>query len=88
MRGSAKKDRHVTFQNNGSQLLDIPHAVAIESGKFFLIHMCMHLSTNTVTTPQWCMLRATDIPTCDNATLVDAEAHLLMLQTTHLHLLL
>ena len=34
MRGSAKKDRHVTFQNNGSQLLDIPHAVAIESGFF------------------------------------------------------
>ena len=60
----------------------------LSPGKFFLIHMCMHLSTNTVTTPQWCMLRATDIPTCDNATLVDAEAHLLMLQTTHLHLLL
>ena len=45
MRGSAKKDRHVTFQNNGSQLLDIPHAVAIESGEVFS-HSHVHALVN------------------------------------------
>ena len=39
------------------------------------------VQTKTVTTPQWWMLRPTDISFCDNATLVDAKAHLLTVQT-------